>query len=303
MDSQKNTQYDFSVVVEPIRFITGSDSVVQSSAERYQHSPTAAVRIYPYLTINGFLYSEFPEYSWLAFPTPCSFVPLFPFLAVSTPAFWWRCFLFRCYVSHFQRPLIFIHSPMIRPIIVRACERSTQQQNSRCASRPISVNPAVRSVPLRDLPLCAVLPLHCVLSCPLTSSLPFIWFLLHSCSADVCSGCYHAVSLWQVVNWNLWLFCHSSCSCWLTHCFRQYWLWQPDENLSSKLLLLLTSFSVLSDASAYCGICCGPVSVCLSVCLSITRQTGWTDGAGFRHEGYFWLIPPCVVRDFAYLQK
>jgi len=59
----KNTQYDFSVVVEPIRFITGSDSVVQSSAERYQHSPTAAVRIYPYLTINGFLYSEFPEYS------------------------------------------------------------------------------------------------------------------------------------------------------------------------------------------------------------------------------------------------
>jgi len=63
MDSQKNTQYDFSVVVEPIRFITGSDSVVQSSAERYQHSPTAAVRIYPYLTINGFLYSEFPEYS------------------------------------------------------------------------------------------------------------------------------------------------------------------------------------------------------------------------------------------------
>ena len=57
------TLVNFSVVVGPTRFITDYDSVVQSSAERYQHSPTAAVRVYPYLTINGFLYSAFPEYS------------------------------------------------------------------------------------------------------------------------------------------------------------------------------------------------------------------------------------------------
>jgi len=48
----------------PTRFInTDSDSVVQSSAERYQHSPT----VYVYLTINGFPYSAFPEYSCLPF--------------------------------------------------------------------------------------------------------------------------------------------------------------------------------------------------------------------------------------------
>ena len=57
------TLVNFSVVVEPTRFITDHDSVVQSSAERYQHSPTATVCVYPYLAINRFLYSAFPEYS------------------------------------------------------------------------------------------------------------------------------------------------------------------------------------------------------------------------------------------------
>ena len=77
------------------RFITDSDSVVHSSSEHYQHSltgysSTASVRVYLYLTINGFLYSAFPEYSCLA---------------VSNPAFWCRCFLFPLFhVSHFQRP-------------------------------------------------------------------------------------------------------------------------------------------------------------------------------------------------------
>jgi len=61
-----------------------------------------------YLTINGFPYCAFPEYSCLAFSTPCSFVPLFPFLAVSTPEFWDNLvplFPFPLFhVSHFQRP-------------------------------------------------------------------------------------------------------------------------------------------------------------------------------------------------------
>jgi len=61
-----------------------------------------------YLTINGFPYSAFPEYSCVAFSTPCNFVPLFPFLAVSTPAFWdilVPLFPFPLFhVSHFQRP-------------------------------------------------------------------------------------------------------------------------------------------------------------------------------------------------------
>ena len=75
------------------RFITDSDSLVQSSAERYQHPPTAAVRVYLYLTINGFLYSAFPEYSCIAFSNPCNIMSFFPFLAVSTPSFLCRCFL------------------------------------------------------------------------------------------------------------------------------------------------------------------------------------------------------------------
>ena len=68
-------------VVNPAAFL------VQSSAKLYQHSPTAAVHVYLYLTINGFLYSAFPEYSCLAFSTPCNIVPLLPFPALSTPAF------------------------------------------------------------------------------------------------------------------------------------------------------------------------------------------------------------------------
>jgi len=50
----------------------------------------------------------FSEYSCLGFSTPCNFVPLFPFLAVSTPAFWdilAPLFPFPLFhVSHFQRP-------------------------------------------------------------------------------------------------------------------------------------------------------------------------------------------------------
>jgi len=61
-----------------------------------------------YLTINGFPYSAFPEYSCLAFSTPCNFVTLFPFLAVSTPAFWdilEPLFPFPLFHdSHFERP-------------------------------------------------------------------------------------------------------------------------------------------------------------------------------------------------------
>jgi len=80
--------YDMIVTLHsrgPTHFITDSDSVVQSSAEHCQHSPTAAVRVYPYLTINGFPYSAFPEYSCLA---------------VTTGAFWCRCyFLSCCFVS------------------------------------------------------------------------------------------------------------------------------------------------------------------------------------------------------------
>ena len=76
----------------------------------YQHSPTAAGRVYLYLTINGFLDSAFPEYSCLAFstPTPCNIVPQFPFLSVFTAAFWdilvplFPFLLF--HDSHFQRP-------------------------------------------------------------------------------------------------------------------------------------------------------------------------------------------------------
>jgi len=81
--------------------------MVQSSAERYQHSPTAAGHVYLYLTTNGFLISAFPEYSCLAFSTPCNIVPQFQFLAVSTPAFWDILVLFPFplfHVSHFQRP-------------------------------------------------------------------------------------------------------------------------------------------------------------------------------------------------------
>ena len=68
------------------QFITDSYSVVQSSAERYQHLPTAAVPVCMYLAINGFPYSAFPEYLCLTFSTPCNFVSLFPFPTVSTPA-------------------------------------------------------------------------------------------------------------------------------------------------------------------------------------------------------------------------
>jgi len=83
----------------PTRFITDSDSLVRSSAERYQQPPTAAVRVYLYLTINGFLYSAFPEYSCIAFSNPCNIVSFFPFLAVSAASFLCRCFLSRCVTS------------------------------------------------------------------------------------------------------------------------------------------------------------------------------------------------------------
>ena len=48
---------------------------------------------------HGFPYSAFSEYSCLAFSTPCNFAPLFPFPAVSTRAFWCRCFISRCFMS------------------------------------------------------------------------------------------------------------------------------------------------------------------------------------------------------------
>jgi len=102
------------------RFITDSDSVVPSSAERYQHSPTAAVHVYMYLTTNGFPCSAFPEYSCLSFSTPatlcrCLRFSQFPllhfcaadsFLAVSITAFWCRCFLSLCFMSckHLNTP-------------------------------------------------------------------------------------------------------------------------------------------------------------------------------------------------------
>jgi len=60
-----------------------------------------------HLTIKGFPYSAFPEYSCLACSTLCNFVPLFPFLAVSIPSFWSNLvplFPFPLFhVSHFQR--------------------------------------------------------------------------------------------------------------------------------------------------------------------------------------------------------
>jgi len=87
--------------------------VVDKKKHCYQHSPTAAGRVYLYLTINGFLDSAFPEYSCLAFSTPATLCHCFPFsqfpplhfcaadslLAVLTPAFWCRCFLSHCFMS------------------------------------------------------------------------------------------------------------------------------------------------------------------------------------------------------------
>ena len=106
-----------------------TDSVVQSSAERYQHSPTATVRVYLYLTINGFPYSAFPEYSYLAFSTLATFCRCFrfsqfptlhfcaadSFLAVSTPAFWCRCFISRCFMSRiFSVPYLLLPASHLR---------------------------------------------------------------------------------------------------------------------------------------------------------------------------------------------
>ena len=62
---------------------------------------TAALRVYMYLTINGFPYSAFPEYSCLAFSTHatlyrCFRFPQFPPLHFGADS---RCFLSRCFMS------------------------------------------------------------------------------------------------------------------------------------------------------------------------------------------------------------
>ena len=89
----------------------------------------------PLLTLSTLAYSRCPrlpifnnqrlsilclsEYSCLAFFTPCNTAPQFPFLAVSTPAFWdvlvplFPFPLFR--VSHFQRP----QTDTIHPVSAR----------------------------------------------------------------------------------------------------------------------------------------------------------------------------------------